>query len=302
MAITIREILYKTVGKCIELSNGKIDLVITTECGPRVIRAGFVGQDNEFCDDSPVVNETYGNEKWKMRGGHRLWHSPEYFPRTYIADNAPVAWNTVDNGILVVQQSEPWVQIQKSMQITLAEDNKVRIRHGLLNKNAWPINVSAWAITVMAPGGREVIPQPSRDTGFLSNRVLALWPYAKMNDHRVYWGEKYITVTQDPTARQAFKFGINNEDGWAAYFNHGNLFIKKYNHVIEGKYPDFGVSYETYTTDFMLELETLSPFVKLEPEETLTHEEEWEFIKGVPMPAQDEHKIADIVKEYILNK
>ncbi|CUH94669.1 hypothetical protein P22_0735 [Propionispora sp. 2/2-37] len=299
MAVTVKEIQYKTLGKCVELSNATIELVITTDCGPRVIRGGFVGKANEFCEDSPAVQETYGNSTWKMRGGHRLWHSPEYFPRTYMPDNEAVAWNRVNHGIRVVQECERWVQIQKSMEITLQGDNKVRVKHCLLNRNAWAIEVAAWAITVMAPGGTAVVAQPSRDTGFLSNRVLALWPYSKMNDHRVYWGEKYITLTQDLKQKQPFKFGIANEAGWAAYFNHGNLFIKRHTHTIGGTYPDFGVSYETYTNDFMLEMETLSPVVKLEPESSLLHEEEWEFIAGIPLTDPSEDNMDAVVKKYI---
>lgn len=300
MTVTIKETVYKTAGNCIELSNGTIDLVVTAGCGPRVIRGGFVGEENEFCEDSPVVHKTYGNDEWKMRGGHRLWHSPEYFPRTYMPDNAAVTWNSVDNGIKVVQACEPWVQIQKSLEITLQGDNKVQVRHWLLNRNAWAIELAAWALTVMAPGGKAVVEQPSRDTGFLSNRVLALWPYSKMNDHRVYWGEKYITLTQDSTEKQPFKFGLPNEAGWAAYFNHGHLFIKRHNHVNGAQYPDFGVSYETYTNDFMLEMETLSPVVKLEPETALLHEETWEFVAGVPVPNENEGNMEEIVKQYIL--
>lgn len=300
MGIRIKEISFKTFGKCIELSNGSIDVVITTECGPRVIRVGFIGQENEFCDDSLVSNRTYDNEEWKMRGGHRLWHSPEHFPRTYIADNDPVEWQSIENGVILTQKSEPWAQIQKSMQITLAaEENKVKIRHNIINKNAWAVELSAWAISVMAPGGKEIVPQTTRDTGLLGNRVIALWPYAKMNDPRVHWGDKYITVKQDSTAKQAFKFGISNEDGWVAYFNHGNAFIKTYTHVIGAKYPDFGVSFETYTNDFMVELESLSPLTRLEPEATLSHEEEWELIQGVPMPENDEVSIDDIVRQYL---
>lgn len=299
MAVTIKEIVYKTVGKCIELSNDTIDLVITTDCGPRIIRGGFIDEVNEFCEDSPVIHETVGNSTWKMRGGHRLWHSPEYFPRTYMPDDEKVTWSHVNNGIRVVQNCEPWVQIQKSMEITLQGENKVRIKHGLLNHNAWAIEVSAWAITVMAPGGKAIIAQPSRDTGLLSNRVLTLWPYSRMNDQRVYWGEKYIVLTQDAREKLPFKFGIANEAGWAAYINHGHLFIKRHSHLLGATYPDFGVSYETYTNDFILELETLSPVVKLEPESTLLHEEEWEFVNGISMPVQNESHLDALVKQFI---
>lgn len=300
MSVIMQEGTYNDMGKCLVLSNGIIELVVTAEFGPRIIRAGFVGQKNEFCDDSPVSNHTYGGEVWRMRGGHRFWHSPECFPRTYIADNTPVRWKTIDNGVLVMQESEPWVQMQKSMEIVILADNQVIIRHHLLNKNAWPIKVAAWALSVMAPGGKAVIAQPACNTDLLPNRLIALWPYANMSDKRIGWGEKYIALVQENES-QPFKFGINNEAGWIAYFNHGNLFIKRYSHDRSAQYPDGGVSSELYTNDFMLELETLSPLVELEAERTLTHEERWEFVAGVKRP-ETEYEMDQVVHRYIMKK
>ncbi|VBB06547.1 Hypothetical protein LUCI_1783 [Lucifera butyrica] len=296
--VTVKETEYKQYGKCVSVSNGVVDLVATVDCGPRIIRFGITGQENEFCEHEGA-KETYGGKFWHIRGGHRLWHSPEHDPRSYIADNDPVEYHLLENGVHLVQKPEEWVQIQKEMTVTLAAgSNQVTVTHKLINKNAWPVELAVWALTVMAPGGREVVPQPSRDTGLLGNRLLALWPYSKMNDHRIYWGEKMIALKQDPKMQPPFKFGIPNEDGWAAYFNHGNLFIKRYQHQLDAKYPDFGVSYETYTTDFMLEMESLSPLVRLEPGASASHAESWELIPGVGTPAQDEAGLLSLLSKY----
>ena len=298
--IQIRETEYGKYGKCIEIANGTADIVVTVDVGPRVIRFGLTGKENEFCDNG-AFHVPVGDEEWRIMGGHRLWHSPEANPRSYSPDNEPVSWERIENGIRVTQKTEPWVQIKKEMDITMAGCcNKVQIIHRLTNKNAWPVALSAWGVTVMATGGLEVVPQPQRETGLLANRVLALWPYSKMNDHRVTWGEKYIALRQDPATKPPFKFGIPNENGWAAYFNHGNLFILRFRHVMNAPYPDYGVSYETYTTDFMTEMETLSPFTTLEPDQTLSHFEEWELIGDVPAPRADhEEEIQKAVNQYI---
>ncbi|HHU78641.1 MAG: hypothetical protein ACOX27_01330 [Caldicoprobacterales bacterium] len=295
--IRIKEIEYGSFGKCVEISNGNADIVVTVDVGPRIIRFGLTGRENEFCDDGSF-SVPVGNEEWHILGGHRLWHSPEAMPRSYSPDNKPVHYEKIENGIRVTQETEPWVQIKKQMDITMAGCcNKVQIIHRLTNENAWPIEVSAWAITVMAAGGLQVVPQPSRDTGLLANRLLSLWPYTKMNDHRVYWGDRYITLKQDPDTDTPFKFGIPNEGGWAAYFNHGNLFIKRFRHVMGAVYPDYGVSYETYTNDYMMEMESLSPLTRLEPGDTINHLEEWELIENVSRPAADnEEDIQKVVK------
>jgi hypothetical protein len=120
----------------------------------------------------------------------------------------------------------------------------------------------------MAAGGVQVMPQPARDTGLLPNRMVALWPYSKMNDPRINWGDRYIVLRQIPGMKAPFKLGIPNEGGWAAYFNHGNLFIKHFSHIAGGRYPDYGSSYETYTNHIMMEMESLSPLKLVEPEGT----------------------------------
>ncbi len=298
--ISVKEVQHAKYGRCVELSNGSVDLYVTVDKGPRVIRFGFFGRENELCEDSPFTVDTFAG-KWQMYGGHRLWHSPEANPRTYMPDNGPVEFTLIENGVRVTQETEPWVQLQKEMEVTLAGCcNRVRVIHRITNRNAWPVKLSAWAITVMAKGGLEVVPQVTRDTGLLANRLLSLWPYTKMNDHRVWWGDKYITLKQDEKTAAPFKFGLPNEEGWAAYFNHGNLFLKRFPHVKDAEYPDFGASYETYTTDYMLEMESLSPFVQLEPDAAITHVEEWELIENIAPPARDdEQEIDKAVSKYI---
>src|SRR5690348_14215939 len=106
--ITKRE--YKGWKNCIEISNGIADLIATTDVGPRIIRFGFAGRENELCEVADQVGTTGGDE-WKIYGGHRLWHSPEHKPRTYELDNNRIEWKRRKNGIALRQPVEPWTQI-----------------------------------------------------------------------------------------------------------------------------------------------------------------------------------------------
>ncbi|MGD9290529.1 MAG: hypothetical protein PVG74_23110, partial [Desulfobacterales bacterium] len=260
---------------------------------------------NVFCDDTSMKIDR-GNEEWRLYGGHRLWHSPEAFPRTYEIDNYPVEWKQTACGIHVKQPLDEWVQIEKELIITLAsEEKKVTVEHILTNRNAWPVELAAWGLSVMAAGGKEIIPLPQHQTHFSDgnkgSRIIALWSYTKMNDPRVYWGDKYITLQQDPLIDSTIKFGLSNEDGWAAYFNDGNVFIKRYDHLPGVKYPDHGVSLETFAIDFMLEIESLSPLVLLQPNDEVQHTEEWELIEGVANPPDKEDELDDWVQKYIMS-
>lgn len=155
----------------------------------------------------------------------------------------------------------------------------------------------------MDEGGVSFIPRLQNESDFLVGAKgavnITLWAYSRMDDERVTWGNKYITLKQSRTAEGNLKFGISNEDGWAAYLNNGNMFVNRFEYIEDAVYPDRGVSYETFTTDFMLEMETLSPLMQLEPIGTLTHEEKWSLFKGIEEP-KNEDEIDEIVSKYII--
>jgi len=298
MAIKIDKINFLGWENSIKLSNGIIDVVATTDIGPRIVRFGFENDVNEFNLDPKTIG-LKGGDEYRYYGGHRLWHSPEDRKRTYIPDNDEVDWHEIENGVRLIQKPEKWVNTQKQIDIILSPDeSRVRLVHRITNLGAWPIELSAWTITVLNTEGIEIIPQPNKDTDLLPNRQIVLWPYSKMNDKRVYWGEKYIALKQDPNNKAPFKLGINNQEGWAAYARGGHLFVKRYYPQHDTTYPDFGVSFETYTNDWMLEIETLSPFTKLQPGETVEHVEEWELYNNVNVKDIDEGAFDEVVEKY----
>jgi hypothetical protein len=285
---------------CVRITNNVVDLVVTVDVGPRIIRYGFCGKENEMCEIQSMLGMTGGDE-WRMYGGHRLWHSPEAQPRTYEPDNFPVHWEEIPGGIRTVQDAEKRTHIKKEMEIVLSTDGSmVQILHRIVNKGLWPVELSVWSISAMATGGKEVIPFTAQDTGLLPNRNMVIWPYSNLNDPRVKFGEKYIVLTHDPGLPQPFKLGISNENGWAAYFNNNHLFIKHYTHDRSAAYPDFGVSYESYMNDFMLEMETLSPLVLLRPDEHAEHIEKWQLFDNVPVPPDDEALTEEALKHRLI--
>jgi hypothetical protein len=298
MAIKIDKINFLGWENSIKLSNGIIDVVATTDIGPRIVRFGFENDVNEFNLDPKTIG-LKGGDEYRYYGGHRLWHSPEDRKRTYVPDNDEVDWHEIENGVRLIQKPEKWVNTQKQIDIILNPDeSRVRLIHRITNLGAWPIELSAWTITVLNTEGIEIIPQPNKDTDLLPNRQIVLWPYSKMNDKRVYWGEKYIALKQDPNNKAPFKLGINNQEGWAAYARGGHLFVKRYYPQHDATYPDFGVSFETYTNDWMLEIETLSPFTKLQLGETVEHVEEWELYNNVNVKDIDEGAFDKVVEKY----
>lgn len=293
----VEQVMFRSWPHCRRLSNGTADVVVTTDVGPRVVRYGFVGKDNMLCEVHDEDGIT-GGDRWHTFGGHRLWHSPEVSPRTYQPDNAPVPFEDGEHSITLKPPAETATGIQKELEVSLdSAGTGVTVTHRLTNWGLWPVRLAAWAITVMAPGGVEVMPQTHVDTGLLPNRCVTLWPYARMDDARVCWGDRFVVLHQDPAVRQPFKVGLTNEVGWSAYFNRHAMFVKRFPFVPGEVYPDFGVNYESYTTDFMLEMETLSPLRTLQPGEMVEHVESWSLVGDVSYPGESEDDIAAVLTD-----
>ena len=310
MAVTVKEINYKVYGKCVEISNGIVDAVVTVDVGPRIIRYGFVGKENfmfeDLNDDVKVSNKqmdkVYGTgATYHCYGGHRIWMSPENMPLTYYPDNDPVEWEAFEEGAVFYAPIQEVNEVQYEMMIMMDDESpELRLTQRIVNLSEYKKRLAIWSLTVLNKDGLEIVPQPNRNSGLLHNRSISLWPYSNMADERVYWGKNFITLKQNSKAKTAFKFGINGEQCWGAYLNNDMMFVKTFIHNQDGIYPDNGMSYETFTNNHFIELETLSEMVDVLPGSSVVHAEGWTLFDNVAMPdAKNEAAILRIMKEYI---
>lgn len=305
--ISMLEVVHDIFGRCIKISNDKIELLVTVDFGPRIIHFSVVEMQNMFYQDNEKTAlgeflDCYNGDIIKLYGGHRIWMSPEIMPQCYYPDNQKVDYEILPDGegIKFTAPIEDVSLLQKSITVRLMKESSVAvINHSIKNCGIWPIEIAPWSITMLDKGGKEIIPQNNRETGYLHNRNFSLWPYSNMNDERVYWGNDFITINQNENMKQPFKVGMNNEQGWAAYFNKGQVFIKFFDSNLEGNYPDNGCSFETYTNNVMCECEVLGEVTKLLPNQEVMLEEEWEIYKQEEVPSNDPKEIRRILSKYM---
>jgi hypothetical protein len=275
---------------CVRLSNGTVDVVVTTAVGPRVIRYGFIGGDN-LLGEVPELSVKTALGEWKPWGGHRLWTAPEDMPRSYSPDNAPVEAAVTGGSVRLTQPVEPQTGIVKELTVTLeGSGTGVVIGHRLTNRALWSIDVSPWALTIMNAGGTIVIPQEphaSHDDALLPVRAMTLWAYTDLSDPRWRIGPKFVRLSTDAARAGSQKVGVSNTRGWAGYARNGQLFVKQYEWKKGATYPDNGVNTEAYTSGAFIELETLGPLVTLAPGESATHEERWSLFRDVDVRGDD---------------
>jgi len=291
--VLLEKISYGGWANCLRLSGDSIELVITLDVGPRVIRLGTPGGRNLFKEFEDQMGKTSGTE-WMSFGGHRLWHAPEVFPRSYVPDFEPVEHTWMDNVLKLVQKTEPETGIQKEIEISI-QNKTVHLIHRLINRNLWAIDIAPWSLSVMAAEGRLLVPQedfiPHPDM-LTPARPLVLWHFTRMNDPRFTWGDRLIQMREDSQINSKQKFGLLNTQGWAAYHLETDIFLKAFPLIPGGIYPDMGCNCEFFTMPGFLEVESLGPLVKLHPNEATEHIEKWRVIPDVELPKEEKPLIA----------
>lgn len=277
---------YSIYGKCLEITDGNIKLLVTCQLGPRVVYFGKADGVNFMFND---INDEVNNkgeyfdtnfrkgEAWHLYGGHRLWKSPEDF-ETYAPDNYEVEVSLLENGAVFTAPVEKMTGLEKTLKIKI-KDGKVKITHSFVNKGLDPITASMWALSVMQKGGKAYIPLSTQDTGWLANRNLVLWSYTDVNDPRLKISQDCIVLIQDSTAKTSLKIGTQSPLGKVYYMLDGELFKKSFNVTDNGNYPDFSCNLECYTSAVMMEIESLSELHTLVPEQKCEHIECWEIIE-----------------------
>ena len=294
----IEQITYKHFGRCYRLCNDQVDLLVTGEFGPRIIRFGFIGAENEFAEvDFSLAIPGHGT--WRLHGGHRFWHAPEDMIRTYIPDDEPVRLEEHGDFIRVRQPVQQGTGIEKELDISLAQDRpSANVVHRLRNHNLWPVDLAPWALSAMRDSGTCIIPLPGRRAPALGElpgiSTIALWQFSDMSDSRFSWGRNCIRIRHDRAEDAPQKIGALVSDGWAAYLRQGNLFLKTFDYVEGASYPDRGCSVEVFFNDEFLELETLGPLTRLEPGASIEHRESWQLFRDVP-PVESDDDVSDSI-------
>ena len=274
---------------CLKLTNGQVEVVVTTDIGPRVIRYAFVGADNILAELGGSLEK---KTDWQPWGGHRLWIAPEGQPRSYGPDNTPIAHTASGpRSIRLTQPVEPGTGIEKEIVVTLDETGSgVTLLHRLTNRSPTSVELAPWALTIMNGGGTAIVPQEPykrHQDELLPARALVLWHYTDLSDPRFQIGPKYIRLSTDASKPAPQKLGVMNKAGWAAYARQGTLFLKRVAFQEQAAYPDYGSSTEVFTETTFIEVETVGPLKTLAPGESAEHTERWWLFKDVNLGASE---------------
>ncbi|HEX8399181.1 MAG TPA: hypothetical protein VF644_17215 [Pyrinomonadaceae bacterium] len=275
----MEKIEYQGFPNCVRLANNGLEIIATTDIGPRILFFGLAGGENilGFHPDAKV--ET-GIGAWKPYGGHRLWIAPENMPLSYAPDNAPIEYffDEASNSVRLRAPKEAATEMQKEIEI-VPDAEGFSIKHRITNLGASEIEFAPWALTIMRAGGEAVIPNepfaPYSPETLLPVRSFAVWSYTDFTDSRWTFEKEFIRLKTDESLHHPQKIGVFNRRGWIAYQWQDLLFVKRFDVVLNAAYPDMNSNTEIYTAGGFIEVETLAPLQKVQPGDSAEHAEHW---------------------------
>lgn len=269
------------LGDALKFDNGKIEFTVPLNVGPRIISLGKSGGANIFFHDEENaiikdVSSVYGEgEKWHIYGGHRLWLSPEG-EDTYYPDNHPIKAEILDDGVRLSTYG-PWkvLNVFTEMEVRFVSENTLSVTHRVKNLGAdRPLCI--WALTVLKTGGKMEFDMETLDTGYLPNRNLVLWPYTDIRDPRLELYDNKVVIKSSANAPKPLKIGAYNAHPGVVYTLGENVFKKTWEVPQNANFPDFECNFETYTSNLIHEIESLSPITLTKAGESIEHTEYWE--------------------------
>jgi len=298
--VTVKTVSCMNLPNCLSLSNGQVEVIVTTDIGPRVIGYRRLAGRNILAE----MPGKAGSSEWQPWGGHRLWLAPEAMPFSYAPDNAPITHTVKDARTVMLDRGvEKETGIAKVIEVTLDADSpKVTIVHRLTNHRDRPVEVAPWGLTIVRGGGTTILPNEpyvAHQAPLQPIRPMALWAYTDLSDSRWTLGPKFIRLSTDRAKSGPQKIGIGNRQGWAAYVEGGDLFIKRTAPFDDtARYPDYGTTYQTYTAGDFMEVESLGALVTLAPKASTEHVETW-WLFGDTTVAGDDEAVEKALAPYL---
>jgi len=284
-AVKIEKTNFKGWSNSYRISNGEVEVIVTSDIGPRIMRYAFPGGQNIFKEFTETLGKS-GEEKWQLRGGHRIWAAPEDAVKTYAPDNGPVHISIKGDVLEATEPVEALTGLEKQVVVRMSGTGSgVEVLHRIRNTNNKSLELAAWALSMMAQGGVGIHGFPPRGTHLevlAPTNPLVMWAFTDLTDQRWQFTKKYLILRQDPNHHgQPQKLGSFNPHTWSAYLLGSDLFIKRVEADPKRTYPDLGASFETFTNADFLEQETLGPMTKLAPGASLEHTERWTLHRNV---------------------
>lgn len=267
-------------GPVLMLCSDKTEIGIALNFGIRIIHLSHIGMPNLLYRQPDDLSDGYTTDAgWRLYGGHRLWLAPESDRSTY-PDNESVTYKILEDGVELVQQPDPWLQIIKFLRIKFCEDGFIQLTHSIKNCGSYAIRAALWGITTLSGGGIADVSfsgtLPPDD--LTPKRTVSLWADTNLGDPRVSYEKDRITFRHIPSD-DFFKIGVFSKDGKMSTENFGQRLEIFFESNKIDDLPDFGCNAEIYLDRNFIELESLGIMQTIPAGQYASHTELWRVLQ-----------------------
>lgn len=268
---------HPDMGRMLWLEHGEVLVGVALDYGIRVRHLSLKGMENLFYQQPADLSDGFGTpDTWKLRGGHRLWLTPEC-DDSYYPDDLPVSYTLREDGVLIQQEVEPPLGIQKTLDIAFQDDGTIVLTHNFYNRNDHPIDGASWGVNSLDGCGQIEIGFSAEKGGYAPKRVVSLWGDTNLADPRLTIEKDRILARHLPID-DYFKIGVYSADGIATLESKGQRLTIGYDAPPIDQLPDRGCNFELFLSKCFLEMETLGPVTHILPGESATHRETWKLV------------------------
>lgn len=284
-----------TGSKAVEIKTDGLELVVVTDCGPRIAYLGKPGGQNLFLWEPGE----HARGSWDLRGGHRVWATTpgaDECEDTYAPDNAPCDIEIRNNSLVVTGAESPVNRTRRGMKITILDDNTLEVDNYLINTGELLYSGGVWGLTCSPPkeNSRYVIPVGDAS----SWDVFTVVNFRKWADHgEGGFDDPQFSVQEnlfvlEPQGRENKRM-VQSHRGIVAMSNPVDkvTFAKKTDYDPAGQYPlNTNMALYVGPGNFMVEMETMGPEKTLKPGDVLHHRETWKLRDGAT-PLRDSGEV-----------
>ena len=276
----VSRIDYAGYTGCICLENDNVRVVLSPQCGGRVLEYSWKGRNILYLN-SKQDGWTDKNDKRKIDPyGGRFDIGPEMtipkHPLLWMGKwDAKITGNRT--ACMISQQdTETGVQLIRTFRLA-GNSSHLRCTQTILNVSQQVKNYCHWSRTLAVGGGICFIPNTA-DSRFPKSYIM-YGPGATIlyrpTDPNIKVDKDLIEITGAPLYP---KLGFDSYGGWLAYLAPNNLlFIKKFRVYPRRVYNEIaGLTISIYYyKDIMCELEPIGPREKIEPGHSASFTEDW---------------------------
>ncbi|MFA4028379.1 MAG: hypothetical protein GDYSWBUE_000259 [Candidatus Fervidibacterota bacterium] len=306
--VKVDQIVYRGWEHSYRITNGIVEVVVVPQIG-RIMSYRFIDGDNVLWENEKWFGKLRRDAKpneWANFGGDKVWPGPQNqwkevmgrsWPPDEAFDGGECTVNELQDGVELVTPVSPYYGAWLVREIRLSADStRLTIKQRLEKLRLPIVDMLIWSVTQIRSPDLVLLPINPKSK-FENGFTILAGGEVEQQYRRIE--DNFLLVRRHPN--KATKVGTDATECWLASF-HGDVLFTQHAKFVEGAvYPDGGCTVEVYTNPDELpyvELELLSPILKLGLGEEARFDIAWQLHKLKAVPKDDSERLR-ILKELI---